>query len=237
VRRKIFFVGVEVVAALMLGGCGARYPSDWLADDTGELPARFKIDEPVPIPDFADAARSPAFQQAIRDAATRLSAEPKPLPSPHEEKAVAGGVSFDVAREAIEPLLHKLHTEFLTKGFFLFRYEQNFGIGGDPDKVGLVPTDNKYDVVALMATSGNDFEVPNSGVIKWMKELERQQPFLLTGISYDHLEGAFTTPIRDADGLAERMYQFCPDIVDQGTGTIQELARELRTGHLYFWWD
>ncbi len=37
--------------------------------------------------------------------------------------------------------------------------------------------------------------------------------------------------------LARRMYQFCPDIVDQGVDNVDALARELRKGRIYFWWD
>jgi hypothetical protein len=33
------------------------------------------------------------------------------------------------------------------------------------------------------------------------------------------------------------MYQFCPDIVDQGVDTVSKLAQELKKGSLYFWWD
>jgi hypothetical protein len=33
------------------------------------------------------------------------------------------------------------------------------------------------------------------------------------------------------------MYQFCPDIVDQGAGSISALASELEKGAIYFWWD
>jgi hypothetical protein len=29
-------------------------------------------------------------------------------------------------------ILRKAHTDFLAKGFYLFRYDQNFGIGDKP---------------------------------------------------------------------------------------------------------
>jgi hypothetical protein len=38
--------------------------------------------------------------------------------------------------------------------------------------------------------------------------------------------------------LAREMYEYCPDIVDQGTGTLSALAAELMVSDLwYFWWD
>jgi hypothetical protein len=60
---------------------------------------------------------------------------------------------------------------------------------------------------------------------------------VLTGIGFDYMEGNFTAPVKDPRGLARRMHQFCPDIVDQGVGTVGALAKELEKGKLYFWWD
>ncbi len=40
------------------------------------------------------------------------------------------------------------------------------------------------------------------------------------------------------EDLAERMYEFCPDIVDQGVGDVDALAESLaESDHLFFWWD
>jgi hypothetical protein len=34
------------------------------------------------------------------------------------------------------------------------------------------------------------------------------------------------------------MYDFCPDIVDQGIGSVELLAESLVEGdRLFFWWD
>ncbi len=41
-----------------------------------------------------------------------------------------------------------------------------------------------------------------------------------------------------ARGLAEKMYRFCPEIVVQGCGSVEALAREMeRTQQFVFWWD
>lgn len=51
-------------------------------------------------------------------------------------------------------------------------------------------------------------------------------------------EGRFLEPIADPKALAKRMYAFCPDIVDQGCGTVGRLAKELvKTQRFFFWWD
>jgi hypothetical protein len=52
------------------------------------------------------------------------------------------------------------------------------------------------------------------------------------------MQGRFVREIGDANALARRFYAFCPDIVDQGTGSVEALAQELRRSRtLYCWWD
>jgi hypothetical protein len=88
-----------------------------------------------------------------------------------------------------------------------------------------------------MDTNGDNYDIGTAGVIQWMKELELEQPFLLPEIGFDYMAGMFTSPVKDPPALARKMYQFCPDIVDQGVETVKALARELEKGKLYFWWD
>ena len=94
-----------------------------------------------------------------------------------------------------------------------------------------------YAVMAVMETNGDNYGIGTAGVIAWMTELQQEQPFMLTGIGFDYMEGHFTARVEDPSELARRMYQFCPDIVDQGVGSVNQLAQELTKGSLYFWWD
>ena len=228
---------IALVSAVAVAGCDRPPGSAEYKDPTTELPEKFKIQEAVPKPDFRHAAKDPKFQQAIKDAAALLGAAPQALNSPGEGQVIEGGISFDVPQKKVEALLFKAHTNFLARGFYLFRYDQNYGINGQPDKVALLPTQDKYAVMAALDTNGANYDIGTAGVIAWMKELEQEQPFVLTGIGFDYMEGYFTSPVKDSPGLAKRMYQFCPDIVDQGVGSVPALARELQKGTLYFWWD
>ena len=79
---------------------------------------------------------------------------------------------------------------------------------------------------------------PHEDVISKLREVERDQPFVLTGIGMDFVEGRFTTPIRDAAALARSLQKFCPDVVDQGAGTLEALERDLlSTREFFLWWD
>ena len=222
---------------MLLAGCLSSGSQPVTNDPTETLPAKYKTQETVEQPDFHEAAETAGFQQAIMEASTLLGAQPQPLVSLGEQQNIPGGVSFSVPGDKVGIILHKTHLQFLAKGYYLFRYEQNFGLGDRTDRMGLLPTTDKYAVMAVMETNGDNYNIGTSGVIAWMRDLEKDQPFVLTGIGFDYMEGHLTAPVKDAQDLARRMYEFTPDIVDQGVGTVDKLAHELAKGTLYFWWD
>jgi hypothetical protein len=233
--KSTAFLCAGLAGIVALTSCRKRNDSATDTEDSTASRMREQREiEEVPVPDFTAAVKDPQFLAAIKEAAALLGAQPAPLEG---QESSLGGFSFDVPEAKIEAILFKAHTNFLAKGCYLFRYHQSFNIGGQPDKAGLLPTTDKYAVIAAMQTDGANADVYTADIIKWLKELEAEQPFVLTGVGFDYLEGNFTAPLKDPRGLARRMYKFCPDIVDQGTGTVEKLAKELQRGRLYFWWD
>jgi hypothetical protein len=54
----------------------------------------------------------------------------------------------------------------------------------------------------------------------------------------DTIELEFLRAPTDLAAFAAEVYAFCPDIVDQGVGTVEALVAELRDSlRLYLWWD
>jgi hypothetical protein len=238
-KIKILLACLAMAGMTVVFGCKKKSEESVAAGDQrkNRMSESHEV-ESVPKVDFAEATRDPKFQQAVKEAAALLGAEAKPLdPEVDLEEPIKGGVSFEVSKKKIEAILLKTHMEFLAKGVYLFRYQQNFEIGGAPDKVALLPTGDKYAVIAAMETNGANYNTYTPQVIAWLKALEAEQPFVLTGIGFDYMEGQFTTPVKDPAKLAKRMYDFCPDIVDQGVGSVEALAKALKGGQIYFWWD
>ena len=121
-------------------------------------------------------------------------------------------------------------------GFFLFRSTTS-GSDGNHMLI-LLPTSDSYVAVRGMQTSGANYDLMPSDIIRWLKALEKRQPFILSGIGHDFLEGRFTTELKDVNSLAKDIYKFCPDVVDQGTETVGRLAAALkRMRRLFLWWD
>lgn len=121
-------------------------------------------------------------------------------------------------------------------GWTVFLLDESFGY--DPDVVAFLPTRDPYAILAAVGTDGINYGYDNAKVIGFLQKIASVEPFVLTGAGLDFVSGRFTTPIERPGRLARMFYRICPDIVDQGTGTVAALKQELVTsGQLYCWWD
>src|SRR2546426_7141105 len=181
-----------------------------------------------------------AFPRAVRALERLAGAEATPLVGTDSvgDSLLTEGFAVSVPSARAEALVAAAQPRFLEKGFYLFRSEQHFGIAGRSDRVALFPRNDRYEILRLMGTNGWNYNVGPDSIVAWLRALERDHPFVLTGMGFDWVEGRFRSAIGDADALARRFYAFCPDVVDQGTETVDALAQELRESQrLYCWWD
>jgi ankyrin repeat protein len=211
--------------------------------------------------DFARAARAPEFQQSIRELTELCQTNPEPivwLPGAVSFRVVPPGagrkIEFSEATAAewgkewaqthetlqrrMDAILESMRPRCMERGQLTLDLGMPRGCGPDVRFLGLVPTSDKYAVIAAVGTSGNEAGLSTPDIIAWLRGLEKEQPFLLCGCQFDVVDIMFTEPVGDPQGLAERMYAFCPDLVDQGAGSTAALAVNLRaTGRVHFWWD
>jgi hypothetical protein len=63
-------------------------------------------------------------------------------------------------------------------------------------------------------------------------------PLVISGSTIEMAVARPPSTREDALALARQQYIYCPDIVEQGTETIEALAATLLNGHSwFFWWD
>jgi hypothetical protein len=111
----------------------------------------------------------------------------------------------------------------------------------------LMPTPDKYAALLAAGTNGINYGHDTEAVIAWLKAMDDENPFQVGGCGHDFLHGRFTGPIKDAEGLAARMIEFCPDIASQAHASLRQMTRdaqiraiadEMKTaGWFAFWWD
>lgn len=135
-------------------------------------------------------------------------------------------------------LVFSLKEKLKSKGYSIFVLENHFGLSNDLDKIGVLKTTDQFQILKQIETDGINYEITNDSLISIMKEFDKKYSIDLIGASGDWCEFAIQREPDDWMQLAREVYKVCPDVVEQGTGTIQVLADEMKkTKHLYFWWD
>jgi Domain of unknown function (DUF4253) len=202
---------------------GVRVPGSY------RLPAGFAVpaDFPGAVRALETLAGTSAVPMVVEDGETMEMRRTEGFEVPFDAKRT------DALIAAAAPL-------FRARGFLLFRNGTTFGTGGEPERVALYPRDDLAEVMRLIGTSGPNFDTGVDSVVAWFARLNARHPFTVVGIGTDHLEGRFvrTPEPGEMQVLAREFYAFCPDVVDQGTGTVAALAAEMATEKtVYCWWD
>ena len=148
------------------------------------------------------------------------------------------GFLFNSANRQTENIIESLNKALRTKGYTIFTLEQNFGIENKPDILAILHCSDKYEILKQVQTNGINWEIDNDSVINIVKKFDKKYSLDLVGAGFDWCEFIINNNVEDWLTFAKEAYKVCPDIVEQGTGTVEKLADEMkRTKRLYFWWD
>lgn len=115
------------------------------------------------------------------------------------------------------------------------------GFGSDTVYIAKMPADHPYETLAYFPMGGfnacPETEVLMAAAKKWYEEYDA----VLCAAGSDTLQFYLEQPVKDkqtARKAAEEMYMLCPDIVDQGVCTLDNLEKSILGSHYwYFWWD
>lgn len=156
---------------------------------------------------------------------------------PNGNPLSAAGVTIDVKPTQTRRTVQRLQ-EKAGAGYIAFISERHYGINGAPDNVSLLKTSDPYDMLRIMGTNGANYDISPDMVIARLKKWDAEFGLVLSGVGFDWLEAQFKRRPANMLEYAKEVYTFCPDVVEQGTGTVEALAKEMkRTNTLFLWWD
>jgi hypothetical protein len=147
------------------------------------------------------------------------------------------GVTIDIPHGEALGAVRRLQNG-LPPGHYAFVSERKYGFGGDPDEVSVMKAADPFEILRAMGTNGWNYDLSPEMVIARLKEWDGRYGLVFRGIAFDWVEAEFKTQPQDMVGFAKEVYAFCPDVVDQGTESVEVLAKEMKSSNiLYLWWD
>lgn len=110
-----------------------------------------------------------------------------------------------------------------------------------PDKgneVVVATGDDQFDILRVAQSDAVNFDMETEDLIRKLKEYDAQYGIDIFHAETDTIEFRFLKIPGDMKRFCRDLYEFCPDIVDQGVGTVEALEKEIsRTNSVFLWWD
>ncbi len=170
----------------------------------------------------------------IRQIAAGPLGELRPLDSlgtPQAPRGVSFGLRQDQTRSTIARLRDRLGP-----GHLVFVSDRGYGI--TPDSIGIITGTDPFDILRVRSTDGINYGIDADSVLRIVQAWDQRFSLQITGAGMDWFEARFIVPPTDWLAFAREVHAVCPDVVEQGTETVEALAKEMREANtLYCWWD
>lgn len=164
----------------------------------------------------------------------------KQLPAIDEEtgdvlngKYFNGVYSETTENKAID-YVKKLKSKYRENGYLIFVFESE----DNKKNVAVIKGKDDLEILRYRRTDGINHDLENDDVVKKIFEWNSKYGLIVIGCSRDWLQVEFERLPTDLDAFAKEVYEFCPDSVDQGVGTIDKLKEVIKEMKgVWLWWD
>jgi hypothetical protein len=154
----------------------------------------------------------------------------------NDYQIIAPGIAVAVPEDKTDRILAQLRRKLVPIRYLPFVVEMNEGL--KRDKIGIIKGTDQYEILRIMHTNGDQYDISNEDLIERLKEWEKITPFTIIGADGDWVELEFRTLPKDLKAFAEEVYEFSPEAVEQGAGSVEELMKEIKkTNRLFLSWD
>jgi hypothetical protein len=154
----------------------------------------------------------------------------------NEYQIMANGIVISVPWSRSDQVLWSLREKLRPRNYMAFRIEINNAL--KVDRICIIKGTDQYDILRIMHTNGDNDDVGHGEVIAKLKQWEKRIRFEIIGAENDWVEIEFRTMPQDLKAFAEEVYEFSPDSVDEGTGSLAELVKDMSaTKRLVLWWN
>ena len=149
---------------------------------------------------------------------------------------MADGIVISVPWSRSDQVLWSLREKLKRRNYMAFQIEINNSL--KVDRIGIIKGTDQYEILRIMHTNGDDDDVSHEDVIAKLKQWEKRIRFEIVGAENDWVEIEFRTMPQDLKAFAEDVYEFSPETVDEGTGSLAELVKDISaTKRLVLWWN
>ena len=100
------------------------------------------------------------------------------------------------------------------------------------------PGASQFDIPRLARSNAANHDMDTEDLVEKLREYDQDHGIDVYHAETDTIEFMLLSTPEDLSGFAADLYEFCPDVVDQGVGSVAALQESIEVvGQVYLWWD
>jgi len=137
------------------------------------------------------------------------------------------------------PLVYQLRSE-LEHGLLVFvGCTRSLAAGAKSGSEVVVATgESQMEILRVAKSDAVNYGMETEDLILKLQEYDQRYGIDIFHAETDTVEFSFKQVPQDLNRFCDDLYEFCPDIVDQGVGSVDKLAAQIvKQKSVYLWWD
>ncbi|MEO3946051.1 DUF4253 domain-containing protein [Gorillibacterium sp. CAU 1737] len=153
----------------------------------------------------------------------------------YPQEAISVIADEDLGRDWVDALQDRLEGELVA---FIGTTRWRGEVREEGVEVVVARGETPFDILRLAQTDAANYDLSTEDIITKLKELDRRYGIRIYAAETECVGFELLKQPSDIEAFAEELYAFCPDLVDQGVGTMEQLIAYLKEDrYLHLWWD
>lgn len=141
-------------------------------------------------------------------------------------------------REKAFEIVKEYSEKIASAGNFMFVTNMGLVEGKWVNDVVVRNQTDAFEMMDLMGVAAVNYDLYTEDIVEQLHKWDKNLQLRIIYIDYDNVEAIIEKMPNDLSGFAAEVYEFCPDVIDQGYEDMDALIEGLReTQRLYLWWD
>lgn len=114
-------------------------------------------------------------------------------------------------------------------------FDESYNIYYD---VVIIDGSDPFKIIEQFGTNGVNYDIYNPDIIKKLKEWDEQVNFKFVVIDVSRIHAYMNKLPNDISKFSSEVYKFCPDVIDQGYSSMEEMISDYKENkYFWLWWD
>lgn len=136
-------------------------------------------------------------------------------------------------------IFNKFYDKVISSGNYIFLTNLNFDESYNSYyDIVIINYSDPFKIIRLIGTDGINYDLYNNDIVKKLKEWDKQVNFKVAVIDAARIHAYMQKLPEDISKFTDEVYKFCPDVIDQGYESMNEMVKDYNNNkYFWLWWD